>query len=649
MRKEPPQKVAPTSRSAVVRVSRPALTSVALLTLALPIALAAQSIQTVAPQQCVWHAGDNPAWASPNLDEAAWQPYAEWNLSGNEPRMWVRCHADLSALRGVPNPGAQVAVDAAYELYVNGQRVGGAGNMENGFSTLQVFRWAVPDADLGMHTTLALRLAYRVDDPDKASVQFGNIPILKALNDSAVLAQLSSLTLLGICYLIVGFIGLSLLGFYLSDRSRTELLLLGIACTSLGILRLLSFSKTGWPITVSFAELIFLIANVALPIGEVLFFFRLSGKRVRQPIPVLLGIETLWSVVMAVCLYAPPRIALSSLAFLAGPVVFPMIIALSMVAFVGGAILAFLPIGKLPRRVRTPAMLCLTWVAADSVWFAFELTPGGTRSHIFLRWTNVLAEARGVTVLAVVIALMALMLREQRQIAEDRALLAGEMASAREIQRYLIPEKLPPTPGLNIRSVYQPSREVGGDFFQILPDPRDGSTLIVVGDVAGKGLKAGMLAALIVGAIRTAFKFTSDPARILALLNERLQGRGLVTCLAMRIDRDGSAELANAGHLPPYINGEELALDGALPLGALPDIPFPTFHFQLSDGQSMLLLSDGVVEAQNASGQLFGFERTRQISTHSAEAIAQAAQAHGQEDDITVLTLTFAPVEVAHA
>jgi serine phosphatase RsbU (regulator of sigma subunit) len=190
---------------------------------------------------------------------------------------------------------------------------------------------------------------------------------------------------------------------------------------------------------------------------------------------------------------------------------------------------------------------------------------------------------------------------------------------------------------------------VGGDFFQVLPDPRDGSTLIVVGDVAGKGLQAGMLAALIVGSIRTAFKFASDPGSILALLNERLQGRGLVTCLAMRIDRNGSIELANAGHLPPYINGRELALEGAFPLGALPAVSFPSQRFQLSAGESLLLVSDGVMEARNASGELFGFERTREISTQSAEAIAQAAQNFGQEDDITVLTLTLAPAEVLHA
>jgi serine phosphatase RsbU (regulator of sigma subunit) len=264
---------------------------------------------------------------------------------------------------------------------------------------------------------------------------------------------------------------------------------------------------------------------------------------------------------------------------------------------------------------------------------------------LFLR----IQPVRSMAIACVVIAMTILLVKQLRTTNQERAELHGEMESAREIQQYLIPEKLPPTPGLAIHSVYQPSREVGGDFFQVLPDARDGSTLIVVGDVAGKGLKAGMLAALIVGAIRTAFKFTADPGKILALLNERLQGRGLVTCLAMRIDRDGNAELANAGHIPPYINGKELALDGALPLGALPDTSFPVTRIQLRESQSMLLVSDGVIEARNSRGELFGFDRTRAISTQSAEKIAQAAQAFGQDDDITVLTLRFAPVEVLHA
>ena len=218
---------------------------------------------------------------------------------------------------------------------------------------------------------------------------------------------------------------------------------------------------------------------------------------------------------------------------------------------------------------------------------------------------------------------------------------SSEVQSARSVQQYLIPERLPDTPGLAIESVYRPSREVGGDFFQVLPNPKEGSVLIVVGDVAGKGLQAGMSATLIVGAIRVAVTFTTDPEKILALLNERLQGRGLVTCLVLRIESDGNAILANAGHLPPYLNSKEMPMEGALPLGAVPRIEFPVMRFQLAPGDSLMLMSDGIAEAQNADGALFGFERIGEmLSRHAtASAVAAAAQAFGQEDDITVLTV----------
>jgi serine phosphatase RsbU (regulator of sigma subunit) len=163
--------------------------------------------------------------------------------------------------------------------------------------------------------------------------------------------------------------------------------------------------------------------------------------------------------------------------------------------------------------------------------------------------------------------------------------------------------------------------------------------------VAGKGIEAGMLATLIVGAVRTAATFTSDPARILALLNERLIGRGLVTCLALHIDQDGSATLVNAGHLPPYLNSKELPVEGALPLGAVSGQHFPALHFTLSEGDSLVLMTDGIAEAQNAQGQLFGFQRIADLLHAGADgpALASAAQAFGQQDDITVLSLTLTP------
>jgi len=120
-----------------------------------------------------------------------------------------------------------------------------------------------------------------------------------------------------------------------------------------------------------------------------------------------------------------------------------------------------------------------------------------------------------------------------------------------------------------------------------------------------------------------------------------MQGRGLATCLALRIERDGSATLANAGHLPPYLNGNELAIEGALPLGAIPGIDFPVLQFKLAADDTLMLMTDGVAEAQDAQGHLFGFDRISEMLRKGipAAALATAAQAFGQEDDITVLTV----------
>jgi serine phosphatase RsbU (regulator of sigma subunit) len=97
--------------------------------------------------------------------------------------------------------------------------------------------------------------------------------------------------------------------------------------------------------------------------------------------------------------------------------------------------------------------------------------------------------------------------------------------------------------------------------------------------------------------------------------------------------------VANAGHLPPYRNGEELAVDAGLPLGIAPDEKYEERVSHLEPGDQLTLLSDGVVEARDAQGGLFGFERTRAISAQTAGEIAAAALKFGQEDDITVLTV----------
>jgi serine phosphatase RsbU (regulator of sigma subunit) len=216
-----------------------------------------------------------------------------------------------------------------------------------------------------------------------------------------------------------------------------------------------------------------------------------------------------------------------------------------------------------------------------------------------------------------------------------------EIQQAQQVQQILIPQKLPDIPGLRIDTAYRPAREVGGDFFQVFPGDVPGSVIIVVGDVTGKGMQAGMLVATIVGALRGAALHSWDPVQMMHEVNVQLCERqhSSATCQILYIDPTGHATLANAGQLPPYLNGQELEMEGALPLGTIPDAEHSVTTFMLHPGDSLILMSDGIVEAQDARGNLFGFDRIEALlkTRPSAEDIATAAQEFGQEDDILVL------------
>jgi hypothetical protein len=193
-----------------------------------------------------------------------------------------------------------------------------------------------------------------------------------------------------------------------------------------------------------------------------------------------------------------------------------------------------------------------------------------------------------------------------------KAILEQELHSARELQQVLIPEKLPTLVGFSISSAYLPALEVGGDFFQIIPldGPAAGSTLIVLGDVSGKGLRAAMAVSLIVGAVRTLAETTSHPAEILAGLNRRLHGRlqgGFSTCVALRLDPHDTCTLASAGHPAPYFNDKEIDLPGALPLGIDPAIAYEETIVHFRPGDRCALYTDGLLEARTPSGEIFSF------------------------------------------
>jgi hypothetical protein len=246
-----------------------------------------------------------------------------------------------------------------------------------------------------------------------------------------------------------------------------------------------------------------------------------------------------------------------------------------------------------------------------------------------------------LSLLIITVMLLTRFVRSQRQQEQWKL----EIEQARSIQHVLIPETLPTIKGLRIRSEYHPAREVGGDFFQIQPLDKDGDALIVVGDVTGKGLQAGMLVALILGAIRTAIEQSTDPAQILEILNNQLAERehASATCEILRISAGGAVTISHAGHLPPYLNGSEVQLEGALPLGMISGVDFPSQFLQLQPGDELTLMSDGIVEAQDSRGQLFGFDQVNAMMSKraTAEEIAAAAQQFGQADDITVLQVQW--------
>ena len=228
------------------------------------------------------------------------------------------------------------------------------------------------------------------------------------------------------------------------------------------------------------------------------------------------------------------------------------------------------------------------------------------------------------------------------QISSDQARAAAEMEAARVVQQVIIPETLPSVPGFRIEAVYKPVGEVGGDFFQVLAAPA-GGLLAVIGDVSGKGMPAAMTVSLLVGTFRTLAHFTQSPTEILTAMNQRMLARsngGFTTCLVLRIEKNNTLIAANAGHLLPYLDCKEIALDCGLPLGLSSESTYAESTMQLPPNAQLTLLTDGVLEAHGKTGELFGFDRTAAISAQPAEVIARAAQQFGQDDDITVLTLT---------
>jgi hypothetical protein len=242
-----------------------------------------------------------------------------------------------------------------------------------------------------------------------------------------------------------------------------------------------------------------------------------------------------------------------------------------------------------------------------------------------------IADFAGIFVIILIIFVRFLRIHKER----ERA--SSELAAARSVQELMIPRESPKTPGFHVDTVYTPATEVGGDFFHIQATG-DGGLLVVIGDVAGHGLQAAMNVSMLMGALRRAP--LTHPAQLLAGLNKVLVGSAsFTTCQAAFFSANGELVIASAGHPPPFLNSQEILLPGGLPLGVIADVVYEEVRLYLHPGDRLLMMSDGVAEARKPNGEMFGFERVRNLSNQSAFFIADAAKDFGQEDDITVLTV----------
>jgi serine phosphatase RsbU (regulator of sigma subunit) len=245
------------------------------------------------------------------------------------------------------------------------------------------------------------------------------------------------------------------------------------------------------------------------------------------------------------------------------------------------------------------------------------------------------------------------------QLSLMRQSIEQELRVARSIQQAFLPKEVPTLEGWQISPLYQPAREVGGDFydFHLLSGGRLG---LVVGDATGKGVPAALVMSTTCGMLRAVSQAldSSSPGEMLERVNEALvpsiPNNMFVTCFYAILDpKRASLRYANAGHDVPYLHrnsaAEELRARG-MPLGLMPGMSYEENEIVLDAGEAALFYSDGLVEAHDPQGEMFGFPRLRALIAEHAqkesleeelleELYSFVGEGWEQEDDITLLTL----------
>jgi len=599
------------------------------------------------------HAGDDPAYANPDFNDSQWtlfDPHSYLNsvFPHSHPEVvWYRLRVKVSptdtglALR-------EKSISRAYEIYVNGERFIASGQVVPyaPYTLTSRIRRRIPDRMIASGSLL-IAMRVHISEAEWGSQAPGfyytNLTLgqqnalyrddwLAIIGENAVFL-LSRLFVIG-----VGFVALVL---YTTQRRQPEYLWIFAAGVE-------ALAESPVPAIAMFRDVPAIwelpgdLVRLTIPFILVSMYFAFLHQRMGwrwRTLLVLTGVLLSLGSMQGLFFMAPPVLQILG--------VLPMAILFSVVIPI---VLAM----HLYRGNREAGILLIP-LTLFSLYIYAEVALGtlfqfpGSRSFA-LRGLNLIdrfpagpfvVSLSDVAGFLSTLALAVIILLRFSTMSRRQARLDTELAAAHEVQKVLVPEHRSTIPGFTIESVYQPAQQVGGDFFQILP-AGEGGMVIVVGDVAGKGLPAAMLVSVLVGAISGLSEYTQDPAELLVGLNERLVGRsgdGFSTALAAHIAADGRVTIANAGHLSPYLDGRELELPGALPLGVVAGVRYQTSHFRMAPGSRLTFYSDGVIEAQNQKGELFGFERGLELSTQPAAAIVEAAVKFGQQDDITVVAI----------
>jgi len=249
------------------------------------------------------------------------------------------------------------------------------------------------------------------------------------------------------------------------------------------------------------------------------------------------------------------------------------------------------------------------------------------------------------------------LVREQQAEAATRQRFEQELEVARLIQQNFLPKQLPELPGWQVSAYYRPAREVGGDFYDVIPLPGD-RVGFVIGDVTDKGVPAALVMAATRSVLRASAQRLVEPGAVLELVNEHLvpdmPEKMFVTCLYGVLEPEtGRFRFANAGHDLPYVKTADGSVElraRGMPLGLMTGMTYEESETVLAPGESLLLHSDGVVEAHSPEGAMFGFPRLKEaVAAYpgGGELIDRVlSDLHGhtgpdadQEDDITMMTL----------